>query len=64
MFRIGAAAQRWRICSGGQVQVMFSNLPTDEYVNRQVARLGCNDWPYGLKAMPDGPTVGASRYRL
>jgi len=43
---------------GGQVQVMFSNLPTDEYVATGKLRALAVTTAVRVKAMPDVPTVG------
>lgn len=43
---------------GGQVQVMFSNLPTDEYVATGKLRALAVTTAVRAKAMPDVPTVG------
>ena len=43
---------------GGQVQVMFSNLPTDEYVASGKLRALAVTTAVRAKTMPDVPTVG------
>jgi tripartite-type tricarboxylate transporter receptor subunit TctC len=43
---------------GGQVQVMFSNLPTDEYVATGKVRALAVTTAVRAKAMPDVPTLG------